>query len=76
MVFLPTSRYNSGATLMYKFILRSLWWVINGLVCIPTLRYNSGATLMYKFILRSLWWVINGLAVAPPGIVFIIGVST
>ena len=50
---------------MYKFILRSLWWVINGLVCMPTLRYNSGATLMYKFILRSLWWVINGLVCMP-----------
>ena len=25
---------------------------------------------------RSLWWVMNGLAVAPPGMTFIIGVST
>lgn len=31
---------------------------------------------MYNFILRSLWKVVNGRAVAPPGIMFIIGVST
>ena len=31
---------------------------------------------MYRFMLRSLWCVVKGLAVAPPGIMFIIGVST
>lgn len=42
----------------------------------PTFRYSSGATLMYRSIFSSLWWVMKGLAVAPPGIIFIIGVST
>lgn len=31
---------------------------------------------IYKSIFNSLWCVIKGLAVAPPGIIFIIGVST
>lgn len=31
---------------------------------------------MYNFMSRSLWWVTKGLAVAPPGIMFIMGVST
>mmetsp|Transcript_10495 Transcript_10495/g.20734 ORF Transcript_10495/g.20734 Transcript_10495/m.20734 type:complete len:232 (-) Transcript_10495:40-735(-) len=39
-------------------------------------RYNSGATRIYNCISKSLWYVMNGLAVAPPGIMFIIGVST
>ncbi len=31
---------------------------------------------MWRSMSNSLWWVINGFAVAPPGIMFIIGVST
>ena len=39
-------------------------------------RYSSGAMRMYSCMFRSLWNVMNGLAVAPPGIMFIMGVST
>ena len=38
--------------------------------------YSSGATLMKRSISRSLWCVMKGLAEAPPGIMFIRGVST
>lgn len=31
---------------------------------------------MYRSMFSSLWWVMKGLAVAPPGIMFIKGVST
>jgi hypothetical protein len=40
------------------------------------LRYSSGAMRMNSVMSRSLWCVTNGLAVAPPAIMFIIGVST
>lgn len=48
-----------------------------GFVVIMSLAYQAQPSPMLPTCMsRSLWYVVNGFAAAPPGIMFIMGVST